>query len=191
MRIVAGEYRGRAIRAPKGRETRPTTDRVRESIMSAVESRVGGFEGKAVLDVFAGSGAFGIEALSRGALHACFTDAAPDAISAIKSNTSSLNIPPSKYSITRCDVCKSGIRNSGNRADIVFLDPPYAMKAEEVVGLITDSQERGLLSEECVIVYEHDLENSEGALEAIEASGLVHSGRKKYGNTQVDYIGLP
>ena len=72
MRIIAGEFRGRTIKAPKGDGTRPTTDRVRESLMSAVNSACGGFEGATVLDAFAGSGALGLEALSRGAACAHF-----------------------------------------------------------------------------------------------------------------------
>ena len=67
MRIVAGEFKGRRLQAPKGQNTRPTTDRVRESLMSALASARGGFDGAVVLDAFAGSGALGLEALSRGA----------------------------------------------------------------------------------------------------------------------------
>ena len=74
MRIIAGEFRGRTIKAPKGEGTRPTTDRVRESLMSSVNSARGGFEGAVVLDAFAGSGALGLEALSRGAANARFCE---------------------------------------------------------------------------------------------------------------------
>ena len=76
MRIIAGEYRGRVLRAPQGRDTRPTTDRVRESVMSSVFSATGGFDGLCVLDAFAGSGAMGLEALSRGAAFALLNDGA-------------------------------------------------------------------------------------------------------------------
>ncbi len=76
MRIIAGEWRGRPLAAPKGTDTRPTTDRVRESLMSALASERGGFEGAVVLDAFAGSGALGLEALSRGASCAHFFETA-------------------------------------------------------------------------------------------------------------------
>ena len=86
MRIIAGEYRGRRLEAPKGQGTRPTTDRVRESLMSAIHSARGGFEDARVLDAFAGSGALACEALSRGAASAVLCERDRDAAATIERN---------------------------------------------------------------------------------------------------------
>ena len=93
MRIIAGEYRGRRLQAPKGDATRPTTDRVRESLMSALSSARGGFEGAVVLDAFAGSGALGLEALSRGAASAHFFEKDGVALRALCANVEALGVP--------------------------------------------------------------------------------------------------
>ncbi|MBA2342365.1 MAG: RsmD family RNA methyltransferase, partial [Thermoleophilaceae bacterium] len=90
MRIVAGEAKGRRLRAPAGRETRPTADRVREALFSIL----GSVEGLRVLDLFAGSGALGIEALSRGAARAVFTDNARPALDALRDNLAALELGP-------------------------------------------------------------------------------------------------
>lgn len=90
MRIIAGEFRGRRLCAPKGQTTRPTTDRVRESLMSALASARGGFEDACVLDAFAGSGALGLEALSRGAACAHFFEKDKQALFALRSNVEAL-----------------------------------------------------------------------------------------------------
>src|SRR5579864_1384618 len=88
MRVVSGTHRGRMLRAPKGRATRPTSDRVREALFSILAS----VEGANVLDLFAGSGALGIEALSRGAVSATFVDSAPAAIAAVRANLEDLGL---------------------------------------------------------------------------------------------------
>ena len=86
MRIIAGEHRGRVLKAPKGDGTRPTTDRVRESLMSMLASARGGFEGAVVLDAFAGSGALALEALSRGADRACLVERDGAAAKVVEAN---------------------------------------------------------------------------------------------------------
>ena len=86
MRVISGRWRGRAIKAPAGEATRPTSDRAREAIFSMLASRLGSFEGLGALDLFAGTGALGIEALSRGAGSACFVDNDAAAVKAIKAN---------------------------------------------------------------------------------------------------------
>lgn len=94
MRIIAGEFRGRTLLAPKGDGTRPTTDRVRESVMSTVFSARGGFEDAMVLDAFAGSGALGLEALSRGAARAVFYERAPEAVKVLQKNVEKMGLEP-------------------------------------------------------------------------------------------------
>ncbi|MEO5972320.1 MAG: RsmD family RNA methyltransferase, partial [Sphingomicrobium sp.] len=90
MRIIAGAWRGRPLKAPAGTATRPTADRVRETLFSMLVSRIGAFEDLRVADVFAGSGALGLEALSRGAATATFLDSDPKAVAAIKANAAAL-----------------------------------------------------------------------------------------------------
>src|SRR5262245_63838092 len=90
MRIIAGEWRGRRLVVPEGQKTRPTSDRAREGLFSMLVSRIGTFEGLRVADLFAGSGALGLEALSRGAKHCLFLDLDRAAIDAIKVNVAAL-----------------------------------------------------------------------------------------------------
>lgn len=121
MRVVAGEFKGRRLRAPTSGGTRPTSDRVREAIFNALLSELGSFEGLTVLDLFAGSGAMGIEALSRGADHAIFLDKSYDAWQAIKANLGDLGITAARATVQRLDV----MRHELPRADVAFADPPY------------------------------------------------------------------
>ncbi|KHA63703.1 Methyltransferase [Sphingomonas sp. T1] len=120
MRIIAGQYRGRQIVAPKGDATRPTADRMREALFSMLTSRVGSFEGLAVADLFAGSGALGIEALSRGAGSCLFVEQDKPALDALKANLAKLGI--------RGDVRATSVMAMGPAPaplDIILMDPPY------------------------------------------------------------------
>lgn len=119
MRIIAGKWRGRPIAAPKGQATRPTSDRAREALFSMLASRIGTFEGLQVADIFAGSGALGLEALSRGAAQCVFVDNDRAALDAIRANLDTLG--------GRGDVragAAERIRLT-QPLDLVFLDPPY------------------------------------------------------------------
>ena len=122
MRIIAGEWRGRAIEAPPGQSTRPTADRVRETLFSMLTSRLGSFEELRVADLFAGSGALGLEALSRGAAMATFVESDAQAAGAIRRNAGKLG-------------ASERVRVLGGSAlalprseplDLIFTDPPYA-----------------------------------------------------------------
>lgn len=120
MRVVAGAHGGRRLHAPAGRDTRPTSDRVREALFSIL----GDLTGARVLDLYAGSGALGIEALSRGAASCEFVDRAPAAIAAIRRNLAALGIdaPVHRREALRALDDASG---RGAAYDLVFLDPPY------------------------------------------------------------------
>ena len=122
MRIIAGEWRGRAIDAPPGQATRPTADRVRETLFSMLTSRLGGFQDLRIADLFAGSGALGLEALSRGAAAATFVESDAQAAAAIRRNADRLG-------------ASERVRVIGGSAlalpksepfDLIFADPPYA-----------------------------------------------------------------
>jgi len=129
MRIIAGEWRGRAIEAPPGAGTRPTADRVRETLFSMLASRLGSFEDLRVADLFAGSGALGLEALSRGAASATFVESDAAAAAAIRRNAEKLGaderarvISGSALALARSDAF-----------DVIFADPPYSLGSGSAV----------------------------------------------------------
>ncbi len=119
---MAGEWGGRRLVAPPGRGTRPTTDRVREAWMSAVDPYL---EGARVLDLFAGSGALGLEALSRGAAHATFVEQAPPALQSLRANLSALGAA-SRAEVVRGDAVRYVAGLEAGAFDVAFADPPYA-----------------------------------------------------------------
>ena len=129
MRIIAGEWRGRKLQAPAGDATRPTADRTRETLFSMLASRLGAFEGLLVADLFACSGALGLEALSRGAGEAVFVEQDADALKALRANIAVLGAQ------SRCDVRAGSVMALGparRPADLLLLDPPYETGAGAV-----------------------------------------------------------
>ena len=149
MRIIAGEARGRRLFAPGGVDTRPTADRVRESLFNVIAPRV---PGARVLDLFAGSGALAFEALSRGASFAVINDPARGAAAAIARNARLLGYED-RIAHMRRD-WKSALAALNDRFDLVFFDPPYRMA--QVYGEAAQlMRERGLLAPGALIVMEH------------------------------------
>jgi 16S rRNA (guanine966-N2)-methyltransferase len=127
MRVIAGTWRGRLLIAPSGAATRPTADRVREALFSMLTSRLGGFEGLAVADLFAGSGALGIEALSRGAASCLFVEQDRAAMDALRANLAKLG--------ATADVRTASVLALGPAPaplDLLLLDPPYGSGAGAV-----------------------------------------------------------
>jgi 16S rRNA (guanine966-N2)-methyltransferase len=125
MRVIAGTHRGRRLVAPPGTDTRPTSDRVREALFSIL----GPLDGELVLDLFAGSGALGIEAVSRGAGDVVFCDVSRSAVDAIRANLHALGVQADVV----CDDARRVLRNAHTRGaayDLVFLDPPYREAAQ-------------------------------------------------------------
>lgn len=129
MRIISGEWRGRKLVAPKGDATRPTADRTRETLFSMLTSRLGSFEGLEVADLFAGSGALGLEALSRGAANCLFVEQEREALSAIKSNIATLDAR-ARSRVETMSVMQ--LRARTEPVDLILLDPPYRTGAGEV-----------------------------------------------------------
>lgn len=154
MRIVGGKYRHRLIVFPEDSHTRPTKDRIREAIFSAL----GDISNTKVLDLYAGSGAMGLEALSRGAKKATFVDISNFAIKAIKENVSSLKLNDDEYQIIKDkDIAALEIfKNSKQQFDIVFLDPPYEQgEYQKIVELLL---EKDLLAKNAILVIEANRE---------------------------------
>ena len=156
MRVITGTARGRRLKEPQGMDIRPTTDKVKEGIFSAVQFEV---EGARVLDLFAGTGQLGIEALSRGAASAVFIDRRADAVRLVKDNLELCGL--SDRASVRCGDAMSYLR-SGEKFDLIFLDPPYA------AGLLGPALEEiarfDICREQGIIVAESALETALPAL---------------------------
>ncbi len=150
MRIIAGSARGRTFDAPQGRDTRPTLDRVRENVFNILQMKV---RGARVLDLFSGSGAMAFEAISRGAEFAVLVDIDRAAHAVERQNAAKLRME-GQCRILNCD-WQMAIRQlsaAGEKFQVVFLDPPYAM--HDMTGVL--SALRPLLAEEAVILLEHE-----------------------------------
>lgn len=129
MRIISGQWRSRPLVAPKGDTTRPTADRTRETLFSMLASRIGSFEGLSVADLFAGSGALGLEALSRGAAKATFVEQDAAALRALRTNIANLRAQ------AQCDVRAGSVMTLGparEPVDLLLMDPPYGTGAGAV-----------------------------------------------------------
>lgn len=154
MRVVAGEYGGRRLKAVPGMKTRPTTDKVKEAMFNIIGPYLdGGF----VLDLFAGSGGLSIEAISRGADHAILVDRQYQAIKTIKENIL-VTKEEDKFTVLKGDAYKmlSKLAKEGQKFDYVFLDPPY--KKQQIVELLEKFNELNLLNEGATIICETDQE---------------------------------
>ncbi len=152
MRIIAGTFRSRTLQAPEGLATRPTSDRLRETLFNVLAPRI---EGAAFLDLYAGSGAVGIEALSRGAKHVEFVERAPAALKVMRANLEKLGLEKG-FSIRSGSIAAYLRRPAVNRFDLVFLDPPYEAEEEYAgtLGLL-GGVAAGLLAEGVVVIAEH------------------------------------
>ena len=172
MRVIAGSYRGRRLRAPPGAATRPTSDRVREALFSVLGDRV---EGARVLDLFAGSGALGIEALSRGAREATFVDNAAAAIRALETNLRDVS---AEATVVRAEARRflGGASRSARQYDLVFLDPPYRLAA--TLGPELSGPLGCVLAEQAVVVAESDRRTS-------LALDLPLEDERRYGDTLI------
>lgn len=154
MRIIAGTYRSRPLQAPAGLSTRPTSDRLRETLFNVLAPRMGGAR---LLDLYAGSGAIGIEALSRGAEAVVFVERAQPALKVLRANLERLGIAAG-WSIESSSVAAYLKRAAGEeqRFDVVFLDPPYDAEEEYAATLgALGRNESGLLAEGAVVIAEH------------------------------------
>ncbi len=183
MRIVAGELRGRPIRMPEGGDVRPTSDRAREAIFNILEHAPWseGLEARRVIDLFAGAGAMGIEALSRGAGTCLFVDLAESSLAAVRTNLAAFGLEP-RTRLLRQDATRLGRRREGDPPfDLVFLDPPYG---KDLAGpALMALHNGGWLAAEAVAV----LEQGSGEA-ALELPGFEPLDRRRYGAAQVSFL---
>ena len=182
MRVISGLYKGRKLKSSKGYKTRPTTDRVKEGMFSSLISIEQSFSNKNILDMYAGSGALGIEALSRGAKFCTFFDISKIALNNVSYNLNSLNISKNSYILHCCNVdyIRDWSLYINDKLDVVFLDPPYATSAYTLQQNLENLKPH--LNRDAIIVYEHDKLNS--CLS--EASYNIVS-KKTYGQTIIDF----
>ena len=185
MRIIAGTARGTALKTLPGTDvTRPTVARVKEGMFSAVQFLV---PGARVLDAFAGSGQLGLEALSRGARSVQFCERGGEALRALNANVRLLGLDARRARVRKGDVLKD-VPYARPPFDLVFLDPPYACAAAEVLGLVVALRTRAALSDDAIVVYEHASAANDEVEEAAKARDLSIAQRKKYGDTVVDVL---
>jgi 16S rRNA (guanine966-N2)-methyltransferase len=152
-RVIAGEAGGRRLAVPGGRETRPTSDRAREGMFATIASLAGPLAGARVLDLYAGSGAVGLEALSRGAAHVLLVESGARASRVIRENVKALGLPGAEVVTDRVErVLARG--PAGGRYDIVFADPPYALPGEEVSRMLEDLTGRAWLAPGALVIVE-------------------------------------
>jgi 16S rRNA (guanine966-N2)-methyltransferase len=176
MRIIAGIYRGRNLKSLPTLDTRPTKDMVKGAIFSIIQFEI---VNASVLDLFAGSGSIGIEALSRGAKLAVFNDKSRAAYNLIKDNLESLNVKQDAYQLINLDynLALAHIHNEKKKFDFIYLDPPYKLKI--IDDLITQIMNLQLLSKSGVIMAEVDKRDPETNYPGLKLK--VH----QYGNTKL------
>lgn len=178
MRIIAGSRKGHTIHAPKGLHTRPTSDRVRENVFNIVAPWV---EGARVLDLYAGSGAMGLEALSRGAETAVFVESDPEALRAIERNLAKLGLTGARLVRLGAVTGLAQEAAAGRKYDLVLADPPYAMTDYHSLSRYLP----GVLAEDGLLVFESAAKTEPGL------PGLAVRTSRKYGSTRVTVFEHP
>jgi 16S rRNA (guanine966-N2)-methyltransferase len=152
-RVIAGEAGGRRLAVPDGRDTRPTSDRAREGLFATITSIAGPLDGARVLDLYAGSGAVGLEALSRGAGHVLLVEQGARAVRVIKENIEAIGLPGAVLVADRVE--RALARGpDGDRYDIVFADPPYALTDAAVERVLSLLAEGGWLAPGALVIVE-------------------------------------
>jgi 16S rRNA (guanine966-N2)-methyltransferase len=181
-RVIAGAAGGRRLAVPRGTATRPTSDRAREGLFASVLSELGSLDGKRVLDLYAGSGAVGLEALSRGAAHVLLVESDARAAAVIKANIAAVGIAGAAVVTDRAERLLTRPPDVADRYDLVFADPPYAVTAAAVtraLTLLTD----GWLAADALVVVERATRS--GSLEW--PPGYLRGKSRRYGEATFWY----
>ena len=180
MRIISGDLKGKKLHSIKGTKTRPTSDRLRESIFNIIAFNV---QNTCILDLFAGTGAFAIEALSRGAKFAVFIDISKSAVSAIRENIKACNLDD-RVNVIKWDINKNlnCVKHSNPAFNLVFMDPPYDKNF--VKPTLLNLHLSGCMENGCLIIVEHSLR------EPIPKEPAVFkiTDQRKYGKTLVSFL---
>lgn len=182
MRITGGTYRSRALRAPSGNATRPTSDRVREALFGILAS-AGALEDARVLDLYSGTGALALEALSRGAAHAVLVESARAALAVLRANVAALGVARQAH-ILASDVDRATDRIvQRGPFSLVLADPPWALvDTGEVARSLSSLASAGAFSEDAWVVLEHASRSP-----APEVVGLVHREGRRYGDATLAF----
>jgi len=159
-RVIAGSAGGRRLAVPPGTGTRPTSDRAREGLFSTWESLLGGFDGTRIADLYAGSGAIGLEALSRGAVHALLVEADPRAVRVVRDNARALGLSGAEVRTGRAEQIASGTAPA-EPYDIVFLDPPYAVSDGDLGEILLTLRAQGWLAADALVTVERSTRGGE------------------------------
>jgi 16S rRNA (guanine966-N2)-methyltransferase len=185
MRIVGGTLKGRNIAAPKGEGTRPTSDRVREALMSSIVNRLGaGLGGAVTLDLFAGSGALGLEALSRGASRVVLVEKDRAALAVIAANVASLGVED-RVTIVGSNALTTGLKKAETLGPyaLLFCDPPYRLDQAPVARALESLGRSGAIEMGAPVVWEH---SAGGAVP--EPAGFAQERTYRYGDTAVTML---
>jgi 16S rRNA (guanine966-N2)-methyltransferase len=185
-RVIAGEAGGRRLAVPAGRDTRPTSDRAREGLFGTVASIMGPLTGARVLDLYAGSGAVGLEALSRGARHVLLVESGDRASRVIRQNIEAIALPGAELAADRVErVLARG--PSGDRYDLVFADPPYALDGDQVAAMLSALADRAWLAPGALVIVERATRS--GPLSWPD--GFVPDRARRYGEATIWYGLVP
>jgi 16S rRNA (guanine966-N2)-methyltransferase len=182
VRVIGGEARGRRLAVPPGRGTRPTSDRVREALFSTLQALTD-LAGARVLDLYAGSGALGVEARSRGAAHATFVESDVRAAAVIRRNCESTELDDSTW-VVRADRVERVVASPADAPyDVAFLDPPYVIAGDVVTNVLGQLVAGGWLGDEAVVVVERATRGPQLGW----PSGLADVQQRRYGDVTLWY----
>jgi len=186
MRVIGGRFRSRVLVAPKGAATRPTSDRLRETLFNILAARAGGLEGVRFVDLYAGTGAVGIEAVSRGAARVWMAEKAEPALKAIRANMKALGIAAEVEVEARGSAALlERLAKQSSKIDVVFLDPPWEAEADYARTLEFLGGERGraMLAEDVIVIAEHSVKKKP----AERYGALVQTRKLKQGDAGLSF----
>jgi 16S rRNA (guanine966-N2)-methyltransferase len=182
-RVIAGSAGGRRLVVPPGRGTRPTSDRTREGLFATAGSLLGPLDGLRALDLYAGSGAVGLEALSRGAGHALLVESDARAVRAIRANIAELRLPGAEVAAGKVERVLAERPDHAGPYELVFADPPYAVGDQVVTAVLESLRDNGWLAREALVAVER--ESRGGAL--TWPKGFAPERERRYGEATLWY----
>lgn len=189
MRVIGGRFRSRVLVAPKGAATRPTSDRLRETLFNILAARAGGLEGVRFVDLYAGTGAVGIEAASRGAAKVWMAEKAEPALKAIRTNMKALGIAAEVEIEARGSAALlERLAKQSSKIDVVFLDPPWETEAEyaRTMEFLGGERGRATLAEDAIVIAEHSVKK----ILAERYGALVKTRELKQGDAGLSFYTL-